>query len=124
MPQVLISLGANMFDKEMQLNRAIEALRAISTIEAQTPIYHTAAEGSVEAAPYANALLLVTIDADYETLRATFKRWEQQAGRTPQSKLRGEVPLDIDIVKWNDTLLKERDMQYDFMKQGLALLAK
>ena len=124
MAKVLISLGANMPDKEARLNQAIEALRAIATIEAQTPIYHTEAEGSVVAAPYANALLLVTIEADYEALRATFKQWEQQAGRSPQSKQRGEVPLDIDIVKWNDTLLKERDMEFDFMKQGLALLAK
>ena len=30
--------------------------------------------------------------------------------------------LDIDIIKWNDTLLKERDMEYEYMKKGLQLL--
>lgn len=122
MNRALISLGANSPDKHRQLQQAIATIEHMATITARTPIYETPAEGSTAAAPYANALLRIVTPIPYEELRATFKHWEQEAGRTPQSKLQGIIPLDIDIVVWNDKLLKERDMHYDYMKLGMSLL--
>lgn len=122
MATALLSLGANTPNKREAITNAIKAIGQIASITAQTPIYETPAEGSIVAQPYANALLLITTAGEYATLRETFKNWEKETGRTPQSKLQGIVPLDIDIIKWNDTLLKERDMEYEYMKKGLQLL--
>lgn len=122
MATALLSLGANTTDKREAITNAIKAIGQIASITAQTPIYETPAEGSIVAQPYANALLLISTSSEYATLRETFKTWERNAGRTPQSKLQGIVPLDIDIIKWNDTLLKERDMEFEYMKKGLQLL--
>ena len=47
---------------------------------------------------------------------------EKAAGRFPQSKLSGEVPLDIDIVVWNDEVKRPRDMVQDYMQIGLLEL--
>lgn len=122
MSTALISLGANRTDKHTMLANTIDRIKTLVQVTAQTPIYETEAEGSIAAAPYANALLQISTNIDYATLHDTFKSWEQAAGRTKQSKLRGIIPLDIDIISWNDTLLKERDMQFAYMQRGLTLL--
>lgn len=119
----LISLGSNTPDKHTILADTINRIKELAEVTAQTPIYETDAEGNITAAPYANALLQISTDTDYDTLLGTFKSWEQAAGRTRQSKLQGIIPLDIDIISWNDTLLKERDMQFAYMQRGLKLLS-
>lgn len=119
----LISLGANTPDKYTMLANTITRIKELVHVTAHTPVYETPAEGSVAAAPYANALLQITTDADFDTLHDTFKEWERAAGRTPQSKLQGIIPLDIDIIEWNGTVLKERDMQFAYMQKGLQLLS-
>ena len=122
MAKALISLGANTTDKKQRLADTIVAIAQIAFIEAQTPIYETAAEGSVATLPYANALVLIETSAEYEELQATFKQWERNAGRTAESKAQGLIPLDIDIVTWNDHVIKERDMEFEYMKLGMKLL--
>ena len=122
MAKALISLGANTIDKKQRLTDTIVAIAQIAFIEAQTPIYETAAEGSVATLPYANALILIETSAEYEVLRVTFKQWERNAGRTAESKAQGLIPLDIDIVTWNDHVIKERDMEFEYMKLGMKLL--
>ena len=122
MAKALISLGANTTDKKQRLADTIVAIAQIAFIEAQTPIYETAAEGSVATLPYANALILIETSAEYEELRVTFKQWERNAGRTAESKAQGLIPLDIDIVTWNDHVIKERDMEFEYMKLGMKLL--
>ena len=122
MAKALISLGANTTDKKQRLADTIVAIAQIAFIEAQTPIYETAAEGSVATLPYANALVLIETSAEYEELRATFKQWERNAGRTAESKAQGLIPLDIDIVTWNDHVIKEHDMEFEYMKLGMKLL--
>lgn len=124
MAKALISLGANTPDKKKRLDDAIVAIAQIAGIKAQTPIYETPAEGSTATLPYANALILIETEAEYDELRATFKQWEAQAGRTPESKAQGIIPLDVDIITWNDMVIKERDMEFNYMKKGLELLGK
>ena len=124
MAKALISLGANTPDKKKRLDDAIVAIAQIACIKAQTPIYETPAEGSTATKPYANALILIETETEYDELRATFKQWEAQAGRTPESKAQGIIPLDVDIITWNDKVIKERDMEFNYMKKGLELLGK
>jgi 2-amino-4-hydroxy-6-hydroxymethyldihydropteridine diphosphokinase len=124
MTKALLSLGANTPDKKERLALTIDAIAQIARIEAQTPIYETPAEGSIATKPYANALVVIETHAEYDELRTTFKQWEIDAGRTPESKAQGLIPLDIDIVTWNDKVIKERDMEFEYMKKGLELLGK
>ena len=122
MAKALLSLGANTPDKKQRLADAMATIAQIAHIKAETPIYETPAEGSVATLPYANALLLIETSAEYEELRATFKEWERNAGRTPESKAQGVIPLDIDIVVWTDQVIKERDMEFEYMKLGMKSL--
>ena len=72
MAVALISLGANTPDKSERIARCIETIGNMAHITALTPIYETPAEGSIAAAPYANALVEIETNAQYEELRTTF----------------------------------------------------
>ena len=47
---------------------------------------------------------------------------EENAGRTPESKAQGIVPLDIDVLKWNNDILKPADMERDYIREALHTL--
>ncbi|HIX44637.1 MAG TPA: 2-amino-4-hydroxy-6-hydroxymethyldihydropteridine diphosphokinase [Candidatus Barnesiella excrementipullorum] len=124
MNHALISLAANDEKKETTIAHALRLIESYCVILNQTPVYRSEAAGESQQPSYANALLQVETDQEYEELRRRFKSLEHDAGRTPASKERGIIPLDIDIISWNETLLKNKDMEYDYMKKGLHLLAE
>lgn len=124
MNHALISLAANDEKKETTIAYALRLIESYCVILNQTPVYRSEAAGESQQPSYANALLQVETDQEYEELRRRFKSLEHDAGRTPASKERGIIPLDIDIISWNETLLKNKDMEYDYMKKGLHLLAE
>ena len=124
MNHALISLAANDEKKETTIAHALRLIESYCVILNQTPVYRSEAAGEPQQPSYANALLQVETDQEYEELRRRFKSLEHDAGRTPASKERGIIPLDIDIISWNETLLKNKDMEYDYMKKGLHLLAE
>ena len=124
MNTALISLASNDKDKEQTLINIREKISQDVTILHQTSVYKTIAVGTSHPSEYANALLLIETEDDYDSLRNKFKKYEQQAGRTPLSKQQGIIPLDIDIISWNDVILKKQDLQYEYMKIGLDMLYK
>ena len=124
MNHALISLAANDEKKETTIAHALRLIESYCVILNQTPVYRSEAAGESQQPSYANALLQVETDQEYEELRRRFKSLEHDAGRTPASKESGIIPLDIDIISWNETLLKNKDMEYDYMKKGLHLLAE
>lgn len=123
MNHALISLAANDEKKETTIAHTFKQIEEYCVILNQTPVYRSEAAGAAQQPSYANALLQIETDKEYEELRNCFKKLERNAGRTPASKESGIIPLDIDIISWNETLLKNRDMEYDYMKRGLLLLA-
>ena len=50
------------------------------------------------------------------------KEIETQQGRTSLSKQTGIIPIDIDIVVWNDEVMRPRDLQHEYMQKGLRML--
>ena len=124
MNHALISLAANDEKKETTIAHALRLIESYCVILNQTPVYRSEAAGESQQPSYANALLQVETDQEYEELRRRFKSLEHDAGRTPASKERGIIPFAIDIISWNETLLKNKDMEYDYMKKRLHLLAE
>jgi 2-amino-4-hydroxy-6-hydroxymethyldihydropteridine diphosphokinase len=50
------------------------------------------------------------------------KDLEEEAGRTPEGKHQGIVPLDIDVLQWNEQILKPADMKRDYVREALRSL--
>ena len=69
---------------------------------------------------YMNAVISGFTDIPFETLNASLKEYELSHGRDSESRRRGEVPIDIDIVKWNGNIIRPRDYSADYFRKGLA----
>ena len=51
-----------------------------------------------------------------EEIKRTCKQIERQAGRMPEDKSKEIVKLDIDLVQYDDFILKPEDMQRPYLK--------
>lgn len=123
--RVIVGIGSNAADREATVARACAILAARFSDFRASSIYTTPAEGSCAGAPdYCNAVALFSTDAECETLERFFKGMETDFGRTPECKTLGLVPLDIDVVVWDDCILRPRDMARDYMRIGLRQLGE
>lgn len=119
MNTALISLASNSPDKREQMEQAFAELRAMGIVARSSSIYETAPYGNPRHPNYLNAVACIHTLAEYPVLYDTLKDLERAHGRTPQSKLSGEIPLDIDIVVWNGETLRPQDYERDYFKTGL-----
>lgn len=119
MNTALISLASNSPDKREQMEQAFAELRAMGIVARSSSIYEMAPYGNPRHPNYLNAVACIRTAAEYPVLYDTLKEMERAHGRTPQSKLSGEIPLDIDIVVWNGETLRPQDYERDYFKTGL-----
>ena len=76
MNHALISLAANDEKKETTIAHALRLIESYCVILNQTPEYRSEAAGESQQPCYANALLQVETDQEYEELRRRFKSLE------------------------------------------------
>ena len=122
MHRVLISLASN-HRRQQHLQQAREALRQVLQREAYTPVVGTPAVGAsaTQANPYLNQLVVA-----YTTLPATelcqrLKQIETQLGRTPEMRQEGIVPIDLDLLLYDQERHHLSDWQRPYTKQLLTL---
>jgi len=61
------------------------------------------------------AIKLKTTENQEDTI-SVFKRIETQMGRKWDSKLTGIIPIDIDMIFWNNILVHEDYNRYEYVK--------
>ncbi len=115
----VISLGSNINGKESIISRALDTL-GVHVTEATPPYMDP--EDNDNTRPYLNIIAVIETAMDYETTRAHFKQIEKAAGRTPSDKATGLIPLDIDIVIFNDRIIKPGDFERPYFIHGYRLL--
>ena len=79
----------------------------------------TEAIGSGFLSPFHNQVARLTTFLSAEEVRAILKGIEQVQGRLPEDKANGIVKLDIDLLVYDDCVLKEKDLEREFVKIGL-----
>ena len=97
---------------EMLLNQRFPSIRWGKLIK-------TLPEETSCPAPYLNRAALLNTIWDADTLRYYFKSIEKACGRTSLSKQTGIIPLDIDLLMIDNTVLKPEDMQKHYVRQAL-----
>lgn len=115
--EITACLGSNAEDAEHRINAAMDFLRSIPDCRdfVATEVYHC--DGS----SYGNALVRLRTGMSVEALRAHTKEYERQCGRCAESKARGEISIDIDLVMANDDILRD-DYYSPYFVHGLKLL--
>jgi 2-amino-4-hydroxy-6-hydroxymethyldihydropteridine diphosphokinase len=96
MTRAVLSLGANLGDREATLRAALTAL-ADDGLVARSALYETPPWGPVEQPPYLNAIAVVSGPRDAAGWLARAHELEQAAGRTREVRW-GARTLDVDVV--------------------------
>ena len=122
MIEVVLSIGSNFGNKRKSVSDAIAWLESLLESPHASSIYETPEiYGRTE--NYMNAVVTAATAMDYEGLNAALKRYETSHGRTPMRRERGEVPVDIDIVVWDDEVIRPRDFNHSFFQIGYREVA-
>jgi len=110
-----IMLGSNS-NAGNNLTLAIDKLTAYFQLIDQSSILVTEPIGKHYKLAFHNqALKILSTDSSDET-KSIFKQIEKEMGRTPDSKLLGIIPIDIDLIFWNETLMHEDYNRFPFVK--------
>ena len=115
-----ISLGSNSHDKADILSRAMELMHEM--IVSSTPAYVD--HDQTYSNPYLNIVARIETDLEYDSLNKYFKDMETAMGRKKGSRNDDPVALDIDIVIFNDIVMRPRDLNSSYFRMGFEMLAK
>lgn len=121
MNRLILSLGTNSADREWQMSQAIKRMKQLFKKTVVSEVYEVPAYNGVDA-PYLNAVIVAATTMELEETNALLKQWEVLCGRTPASKLQGVIPIDIDVVMWNDDVLRPVDYSRSYVSIGISRL--
>jgi 2-amino-4-hydroxy-6-hydroxymethyldihydropteridine diphosphokinase len=104
MPKAYLSLGSNL-EPEQHLRRAIAEMRERFGAVIVSPVYRTSAVG-FDGPDFLNAAAIVETDLDVFALDDWLHALEDAHGRRRDVPRFSDRPLDIDIVFFDDLVLK------------------
>ena len=114
----LLCLGSNL-DGATRLSAARNALRSHFPDIRFSHEMVTEAIGSGFLSPFHNQVAQFTTPLEAESIRQLLKGIEQAQGRLTEDKAQGIVKLDIDLLTVDDLVLKPKDLEREFVKQGM-----
>ena len=83
----------------------------------------TEAIGSRFLSPFSNQVASFETTLSSEEVRAILKQIERDLGRLPEEKPQGVIRIDIDLLMYDDCVLKPADLERDFVVEGLKSLS-
>lgn len=119
----LLSIGSNAPGCRQFMERAMQWLAENFTDIESSGIYSSPALNGT-AADYLNLVARGNSELSPTDLTAAAKAFERQMGRTPDSKLRGTVEIDIDIIAAGQTILRPTEYTRSYFLRGLSLLSE
>ena len=63
-----------------------------------------------------NIALKISTNKPREETVAIFKQIEREAGRRADSKLTGIIPIDIDLIFWNDVQVHDDSNRFEYVQ--------
>lgn len=114
----LICLGSNQ-KGSTHLKIAEKELESIAYSIHWGDIVETVPENSPSPAPYQNRAALLQTTLNKESLLKEFKEIECRHGRTLSGKRNGIIPLDIDLLIYDEEIIKPDDLTKLYVRQAL-----
>lgn len=121
MNTALISIGSNE-DTERNITLCRELLNSIFSNILYSETSVTKPFGDHYKHDFLNQLALAKTEKDKIEVEQMLKLFEKQMGRDLEDKEKGVVKIDIDLIKWNDTILKKEDWQRSYVADLLPSL--
>lgn len=107
--EIYLSLGANLGDKLKNLNDAIASLKKHLEVTSISKIFKTEPWGNLDQPSFYNMCIKANCILSPQELLKTIKDIELELGRT-KTEHWGPRLIDIDILFFNDLILKEEDL--------------
>lgn len=123
MNKALLSIGTNE-NKEENLDLCHQLLDNSFEQISYSETSITAPYGNNYKDDFLNQLAIIYTDRDKEDVCKHLKYIEKQLGRIPSDKEQGIVKIDIDLVIWNDEVLKPADISRNYIADLLPSLQK
>ena len=117
----LLCLGSNI-DRRLRLEIARKALIHLFPDIRFSDEMETEAIGNGFFSPFSNQVAQLTTTLSAEEIRTILKGLERTNGRLPEDKTKGIVKLDIDLLKYDDLILKPKDMEKEYVQKGITQL--
>lgn len=121
---VVLSVGSNCGDRRAQVVSGIEWLESLLSCSRHSQVYTTGdCHGGKR--DYMNAVVSGKSRLSPSEIDTLCKEYESDHGRTPEARLQGDVPVDIDVVIYADEILRHKDFRQQFFQIGYkALMAE
>ena len=115
MNTALVMLGSNSnADQNLELSK--EKLTEYFEIVTQSSRLFTKPIGKQYIDDFQNEAIKILSAETADETKIIFKQIELELGRTPESKKSGIIPIDIDLIFWNEKLLHEDYNRFDFVR--------
>ena len=116
MNTALIMLGSNS-NPDDNIELAIEKLNEYFEIVSFSTLEITKPLGELYTADFHNLALKISSVETADETKAIFKQIEKEIGRTSESKILGIIPIDIDLIFWNENLIHQDYNRFEFVKK-------
>lgn len=120
-PQVILSLGSNCGDRRRALEDAVVWLNAVLENGYHSDIYETESV-SGDGKKYLNCVMAGRCPLDAAELARRCKDYESRAGRDEACRRAGQVPIDIDVVYFDNEAIRPREASAGYFLKGLGQL--
>lgn len=115
MNTAIIMLGSNV-DAEQNLELAKEKISEYYEVVSESSILKNTPRGAQYKNEFSNQALKVLSADNAEETKYIFKQIESDMGRTEKSKSTGQMPIDIDLIFWNETQLHKDYSRFEYVK--------
>ena len=116
---VVLGIGSNCGDRVRNVEKAMDWLSTVLAVEEHSAIYETPCAKKI-GRPYMNAVVSGKFEGTSDELDLILKNYEKEEGRDKRCRERGDVPIDIDIVIAEETIIKEWDYRQKFFQIGFS----
>lgn len=110
-----ICMGSNCSPRRRNLDDALQRIASECRIVSVSDV-HESADISGAGAHYLNCVAVVETTLSRTEFESMLERFERLGGRRPDSKQRGSMPIDIDLVLWDDTVVSQHDYEAPYFK--------
>jgi 2-amino-4-hydroxy-6-hydroxymethyldihydropteridine diphosphokinase len=115
MNTALVMIGSNM-DADKHLPLVLHKMASDFTIEMTSNCITSEPIGEKYKSPFYNKAVRITSSLSLECTILKFKEIEKELGRTPDSKKSGLIPIDIDLIFWNEQQVHQDYDRFSFVK--------
>ena len=119
--KAVLVLGSNVGDRERSILDAIEFLIGKGEIESLSTLYETP-DCLGSGMKYMNAVIGFDTPLEESAFNIMLKEYETSCGRDVERRMKGEVPIDIDIVIWGREIRRPEDYRANYFQEGYRQL--